>query len=46
MMDECRLTTKCKAIFTDGDMAAYMPDYFETTSEHKGVISVSWGIHV
>ena len=46
MMDKCGLMTKCKAIFTDGDIVAYMPDYFKTTSEQKGVISVSWGIHV
>jgi len=47
IVDQCGLTTECKAIFTDGDMAAYIPDYFENTSVHNtGAISVSFAIHL
>ncbi len=34
------LSGQCKALLIDGDMAAFLPDYF-STSEHSGVISVS-----
>jgi hypothetical protein len=35
--------TQCKAIFTDGDMAAYIPTYF--SEEHNaGTLSVSGAI--
>lgn len=34
-------STECKAIVSDGDLAAYMPTYFTTTHE-VGTVSVSW----
>lgn len=33
-------TTQCKAIFTDGDMAAYIPTYFSEKHD-AGTLSVS-----
>jgi hypothetical protein len=42
---QCGVTTECRAIFIDGDMAAYIPDYFQKTTVHgTGHISVSTAI--
>lgn len=40
VLDELDVSTQCKAIICDGDMAAYIPDYFEH-SHNSGELSAS-----
>ncbi len=40
IVSQLGVSTSCKAIMSDGDLAAYIPTYFSTQHE-RGTISVS-----